>query len=432
MRRYLSLLLFIGLAWGQTKMDVNNLIDRGGVLYAPNNNKPYTGTVFDFYENGTEKLNGRYRNGLKNGKWTWWNRDGSIIERGTYRNELMNGLWQFYYWNDNMKVKGSYRDGNGATDDYYSDIPTHGRYGKWTYWYENGNKKLEGFFKNDERNGKWLQWYENGQKMGESSFKDGLPNGLTIVWNENGQKVKEATFEEGKELKKITFLEGWTIRQFADHLALKLDLEAGEIVSLANRDAFLHKHQINGSSAEGYLFPDTYLVSEYTDPESVLNILINEGRKFWTKAREYRATALGLTKHEILTMASIIEGEAIYDDERPIISAVYHNRLENGMRLQADPTIQYVIEDGPRRLLNRDLRINSPYNTYLHKGLPPGPINSPGKKSLLAALYPEENEYLFFVAKGDGYHIFSKTEKEHFRAKKKLQKLRKALKINIK
>ena len=232
------------------------------------------------------------------------------------------------------------------------------------------------------------------------------------------------------ELEKITFLEGWTVRQFANHLAEKLDLEAEKIEGLANREAFLRKHQINSSSAEGYLFPDTYLLSENTDPESVLNILVNESRKFWTKAREYRATALGLTKHEIVTLASIIEGEAIYDDERPVISAVYHNRLESGMKLQADPTIQYIIDDGPRRLLNRDLRIKSPYNTYLHEGLPPGPINSPGKKSLLAALYPEENEYLFFVAKGDGYHTFSKTEKEHNRAKKKLQKLRKALKRN--
>ena len=213
-------------------------------------------------------------------------------------------------------------------------------------------------------------------------------------------------------------------------MALKLDLEADEIIRLANRNTFLGRHQISSSSAEGYLFPDTYLVSEYIDPESILDILINEGRKFWTKAREYRAIALGLTKHEILTLASIIEGEAIYDDERPIISAVYHNRLKNGMRLQADPTIQYIIDDGPRRLLNRDLQIKSLYNTYLHKGLPPGPINSPGKKSLLAALYPEENDYLFFVAKGDGYHTFSKTERGHNRAKKKLQKLRRALKRN--
>ena len=246
----------------------------------------------------------------------------------------------------------------------------------------------------------------------------------------NNYSIIQQLVNGSPELKKITFLEGWTIRQFADHLALKLDLEADEIIRLANRNTFLRRHKLSSSSAEGYLFPDTYLVSEYIDPESILDILINEGRKFWTKAREYRAIALGLTKHEILTLASIIEGEAIYDDERPIISAVYHNRLKNGMRLQADPTIQYIIDDGPRRLLNRDLQIKSLYNTYLHKGLPPGPINSPGKKSLLAALYPEENDYLFFVAKGDGYHTFSKTERGHNRAKKKLQKLRRALKRN--
>ena len=106
---------------------------------------------------------------------------------------------------------------------------------------------------------------------------------------------------------------------------------------------------------------------------------------------------------------------------------MYHNRLNRGMRLQADPTIQYIIEDGPRRLLNQDLRIDSPYNTYKNKGLPPGPINSPGAQSLKAALYPEANEYLFFVARGDGYHTFTTNEKDHNNAKKQLQKLRREL-----
>ena len=133
-------------------------------------------------------------------------------------------------------------------------------------------------------------------------------------------------------------------------------------------------------------------------------------------------------RHQILTLASIIEGEAIYDSERPIISAVYHNRLKRGMKLQADPTVQYIIKDGPRRLLNKDLRIKSPYNTYLYEGLPPGPINSPGFKSLNAALYPDENDYLYFVAKGDGYHTFSKNEKEHERAKRAFQRVRKKVK----
>ena len=109
-------------------MDIDNLIDIGGLLYKPNDDKPFTGIVFDLYENGQKKLEGRYRNGLKNGKWTWWNHDGSIVKRGTYRSQLMNGLWQFYYWNDNIKAKGSYRDGNGTSDDYYSVTNT------WALW----------------------------------------------------------------------------------------------------------------------------------------------------------------------------------------------------------------------------------------------------------------------------------------------------------
>ena len=135
-----------------------------------------------------------------------------------------------------------------------------------------------------------------------------------------------------------------------------------------------------------------------------------------------------MTENEVVTLASIIEGEAIFNEERPIISGVYHNRLNRGMRLEADPTIQYIIEDGPRRLLDTDLKIDSRYNTYLHKGLPPGPVNSPGKKSLTAALYPEENEFLFFVAKGDGRHTFTRNIEDHNRAKREFQKIREKFK----
>jgi UPF0755 protein len=138
-----------------------------------------------------------------------------------------------------------------------------------------------------------------------------------------------------------------------------------------------------------------------------------------------RAQVLGMNEIEVITLASIIEGEALYDKERPIIAGVYHNRLQKGMKLQADPTIQYIIDDGPRRLLKKDLMIESPYNTYLNKGLPPGPINNPGKKSILAALFPLKNDYLFFVARGDGYHTFTKTEQEHNQAKRKFNKMRK-------
>ena len=229
------------------------------------------------------------------------------------------------------------------------------------------------------------------------------------------------------ELIKVRLLEGWSVKQIATYLNDVMGFEPDEILDISKDYRFLKKHNIKASTIEGYLFPDTYLFFNGDTPTSVLDNVVSEYKKFWRDAFRDRAQELNMTEHEVVTLASIIEGEAIYDKERPTISGVYHNRLNRGMRLQADPTIQYIIEDGPRRLLNRDLRIDSPYNTYKHKGLPPGPINSPGAQSLKAALYPEENEYLFFVARGDGYHTFTTNEKDHNIAKKQLQKLRREL-----
>ena len=229
------------------------------------------------------------------------------------------------------------------------------------------------------------------------------------------------------ELIKVRLLEGWSVKQIAAYLNDVMGFEPDEILDISKDYRFLKKHNIKASTIEGYLFPDTYLFFNGDTPTSVLDNVVSEYKNFWRDAFRDRARELNMTEHEVVTLASIIEGEAIYDKERPTISGVYHNRLNRGMRLQADPTIQYIIDDGPRRLLNRDLRIDSPYNTYKNKGLPPGPINSPGAQSLKAALYPEENEYLFFVARGDGYHTFTTNEKDHNNAKKQLQKLRREL-----
>lgn len=229
------------------------------------------------------------------------------------------------------------------------------------------------------------------------------------------------------EVKKVRLLEGWNLEQVADQLHKTMGFEKEETLKLANDKKFISSNKIKASSLEGYLFPDTYFFFAGDTPSSILKHLVSEYRKFWKSAFRDRARVLKLSEHEVVTLASIIEGEAIYDSERPRISGVYHNRLKIEMKLQADPTIQYIIDDGPRRLLNRDLRIPSPYNTYQNKGLPPGPINSPGENSLLAALYPEENDYIYFVATGDGYHTFTTNEKDHNIAKRKLQKLRREL-----
>ena len=228
--------------------------------------------------------------------------------------------------------------------------------------------------------------------------------------------------------KKITFLEGWNMRQVASHLEKEMEFNYSEIINLFNDENFIKKLKLNANTLEGYLFPETYYFFEGVDKKSVVKRLVKEHQLFWNKQNISKADSLGFSPYEIIIIASIIEGEAIYDSERPTISAVYHNRLKRGMKLQADPTVQYIIEDGPRRLLNKDLRIKSPYNTYMYKGLPPGPINSPGAQSLHAALNPQTNDYLYFVAKGDGYHTFSRNEKEHERAKRAFQRVRKKVK----
>jgi len=252
-----------------------------------------------------------------------------------------------------------------------------------------------------------------------------LPTGtFRIVNAKSNYSIIQQLVYGAPEIKKVRILEGWNVNQIADHLSITMGFDSLALVKLIENEKFISKHGINGRSLEGYLSPDTYFFFEGESPESVIAQLIKEYKTFWNTNKYKRAKELNLTEHEVVTLASIIEGEAIYDSERSKISAVYHNRLKINMKLQADPTIQYIIPDSPRRLLNRDLRIKSPYNTYLNKGLPPGPINCPGKESIKAALYPEQNDFIYFVATGDGYHTFSTNENDHNRAKQKLQKLR--------
>ena len=172
--------------------------------------------------------------------------------------------------------------------------------------------------------------------------------------------------------------------------------------------------------------PDTYVFAEGISEEQVMRFLIEQTLNiFKSDSVQKRMKELGLTRHQVLTLASIVEGEAMIDEERPLIASVYLNRLKIGMKLQADPTIQFLLPDGPRRLTYKDLQIDSPYNTYLYRGLPPGPINNPSKASILATLFAAKTNYLYFVARGDGSHVFTKTAHEHLKAKRKLNKLRK-------
>ena len=217
---------------------------------------------------------------------------------------------------------------------------------------------------------------------------------------------------------KVTFPEGVTIRRIASIAARRAGIDSARLHQLATDREFLATIGLTAETAEGYLMPDTYFINWGSDPEVLLREMSALFRKYYDDERKRKASELGLTAYEAIILASLVEGEAKTDEDRPIVAGLYLNRLERGMRLQADPTIQYVLEDGPRRLLYEDLEMDSPYNTYRYAGLPPTPINNPGRASIDAALNPTESDYIYMVARADGTgsHEFSTNLGDHQRA----------------
>jgi UPF0755 protein len=213
----------------------------------------------------------------------------------------------------------------------------------------------------------------------------------------------------------VTIPEGSTLEQIKKKFT-EMDLMDEGSWGLVNDNDFIAGLGIDAPSLEGYLYPDTYRFQKGTAPETVLRRMVRRLEEVFDGSLQKRAGELGMTRNEVLTMASIIEKEAVFDIERPIISGVYHNRLKKRMRLQADPTVLYGLGKSEKRIRYRDLKRKTPYNTYVIRGLPPGPIASPGVKSIRAALYPDDVDFLFFVSKNDGTHQFSKTNREHARA----------------
>lgn len=216
---------------------------------------------------------------------------------------------------------------------------------------------------------------------------------------------------------KVSIPEGWTSHQIAEKL-----VEKG---ILAEKDPFVRI--VAEKELEGRLFPETYFLEPDMEPERAVDAMVRQFRKNYGEDFTSRAESLGLTEREVITMASIIEREAQVGSERPIISSVYHNRLKRGWLLEADPTVQYALSNGrswKERMTYKDLKIDSPYNTYRYKGLPPGPICNPGAESLKAALYPSDTPYLYFVADGSGAHKFSTKYKKHLQYKRELRKRR--------
>src|SRR5688500_14099146 len=211
----------------------------------------------------------------------------------------------------------------------------------------------------------------------------------------------------------VTIPEGFTVRQIANALAEALSVSVDSVLTAMNDTAIISRLVIPTKTPEGYMFPDTYAFPDGTKPrDAVLEMVIGFERK-WKPESNARLAELGMTRHQIVTLASIVEREAKIPDERPVIAAVYRNRLRLNMPLQADPTVQYARGTHTNRVLLKDLEIDSPYNTYKYPGLPPGPIASPGTASIVAALFPADVPFLYFVAMPDGHHEFRRTLAEH-------------------
>ncbi|MBW2123166.1 MAG: endolytic transglycosylase MltG [Deltaproteobacteria bacterium] len=238
-------------------------------------------------------------------------------------------------------------------------------------------------------------------------------------------KVLKKIIEGRVKTYKVTIPEGYTISQIGDLLDRKGIVSKKAFLKEASSPELLSRYHIEGPNAEGYLFPDTYTLSKNSDPQVVIRFFLDRFRQVFTPDMAMRASELGFSEGEIVTIASIIEKETSDPRERPLVSAVIHNRLKKRIRLQSDPTVIYGIPDFNGNLTKRDLERYTPYNTYLIKGLPPGPISNPGIESLKAALFPAQVDYLYFVSRNDGTHQFSSSLKEHNMAVNKYQRHRK-------
>lgn len=226
---------------------------------------------------------------------------------------------------------------------------------------------------------------------------------------------------------KITIYEGLNSFQIAKLLKENLKINEKTFLSLINDSSFINQLSNkfeklkNLKSLEGFLFPDTYVFFEGEDEKFIIEKLV---QTFFDKIKPFDSLFNNskLKFYDIIILASIVEKEALYEDEKPLIASVYLNRLKRNMPLQANPTLAYVLKTNTYWLSEEELKYNSPYNTYLYLGLPPTPICSPSLNSILAVLKAKETNYLFFVADKDGRHLFSRTYEEHLRNIKKVRK----------
>ncbi len=267
-------------------------------------------------------------------------------------------------------------------------------------------------------------FYISGRLLG---WEEKIQSGMFEVppGKSNYELLKDLRYGRLRKVFDITIFEGFNTQRIAGVLQNRMGLDSTRVVELANDSSFAARYGVDQGSLKGYLLPDRYRFFGDDSEEDVLNKIVDEFWTFYNDSLKNRTEELGLTIHDVIIMASIVEGETLLDSEKPVVAGLYYNRLRRRIPLQADATVQYaLVDEPPRRLLYRDYRVQSPYNTYLFRGLPPGPINNPGRHAILASLYPAKHNYLYMVTDGTGGHIFSETYSEHLRAVRQFRQLR--------
>ncbi|HUT03150.1 MAG TPA: endolytic transglycosylase MltG [bacterium] len=223
-------------------------------------------------------------------------------------------------------------------------------------------------------------------------------------------------------LRRVTIPEGSTLKDIAAIVESSLGILESDFLMICNDESFAAHLGIRANGLEGYLYPETYYFEPGTSAQKVAERMVKEFESVIGQSYQSRIAELGSTLHEIVTIASLVEKETALERERPLIAAVLYNRLRRNMPLQIDASVIHGLRDFDGNLTRDDLKADTPYNTYIRKGLPPGPICSPSKASLLAALYPGDVGYLYFVSMNNGQHKFSATIEEHNRAVWRYQK----------
>lgn len=252
-----------------------------------------------------------------------------------------------------------------------------------------------------------------GHQLEAGTYKlDGSRNTAGIV-----QDLLKAPIQT----QRATLPEGLTRHEVAAHLQRAGLVDSSRFIAATEDKHLISQLGLEAETLEGYLFPETYFFALETNEREIVEIMVDQFKRVFADSLFARLDDLDFSLHQAVTLASIVEREAVTAAERPVISGVFQRRLMLNRRLESCATVEYALGVHKKRLTNADLQVKSPFNTYRHRGLPPGPIGNPGRASIIATLYPTPTEYLYFVARGDGTHIFSRTNKEHERAKRQIK-----------